>query len=71
MILAERDLLKKVWKKAAIPIWASDHPNDITKRRTLEVFMKNAESSIIVPNKKKIKLVITHNIKLNTKKVSQ
>lgn len=71
MILAERDLLRKVWKKAAIPICANDHPSDTINSKNFDVLVKKAVSNTNVPTKKKIKLVITHSIKLNTKKVSQ
>lgn len=51
IMLAERDLLKKVWKKAAIPIWANDHPKDTISRRNFEVLVKNAVSRNSVPTK--------------------
>lgn len=71
MMLAERDLLRKVWKKAAMPICAKDHPKETRKSNIFEVLMKKAVSNTRVPTKKKTKLVITQSIKLKTKKVNQ
>lgn len=48
-MLALLDLLRNVWKKAAIPIWANDHPNETIISKTGDVLVKKAESTTNTP----------------------
>lgn len=50
-MLALLDLFKKVWKNAAIPICAKDHPIDTIKSNTFDVFIKNGVPKINVPTR--------------------
>lgn len=40
MILADLELLRKVWKKVAMPIWANIHPNSTTAIIGKGVYLK-------------------------------
>lgn len=51
MILALIDLFKNVWKKAAIPICASDHPRETIKSNVFDVLTKNGVPSTNVPTR--------------------
>lgn len=67
MILAERDLLRKVWKKAAMPICEMDHPTAMMTRRRGEVVVKKLVWRTKAPKRKNIMLVIMERRKLKMK----
>lgn len=50
-MLALLDLFKKVWKNAAIPICANDHPIETTSNNVFDVLTKNGVAKTKVPTR--------------------
>jgi hypothetical protein len=67
MMLALLALLRKVWQKAANPIWARDHPMAIMVRRAGEVLLKKGVFKATEPSIKKTRLVMMQSKKLKIK----
>ena len=51
MILALLDLFKNVWKNAAIPICANDHPMDMIKNKGFDVLTKKEVPITNIPSR--------------------
>ena len=66
-MFAERDLLRKVWKKAAKPICENDHPTATKKSKAGEVDKKKSVLSAKAPSIKKTILVMLQRKKLKMK----
>ena len=67
MMLADRDLLRKVWKKAAIPIMDSDQPMGTKISRSGDVLRKKSVLSTKAPRRKKTRIVMKQSPKLKMK----
>ena len=70
-MLAERDLLRKVWKKAAMPIIERDQPMGTRISRSGDVLRKKSVRRTKAPRRKKTRMVMKQRPKLKMKYTSQ